>query len=93
MSKKLFDENSENRITPDFLKNQITDISYNVLNKKMTHCTITTKNEFTFTGEAVCVDIRNYDKEIGEKISYDNAFDEMWPCYGFALAQHIYESK
>lgn len=83
----------QTRITPEFLKNQIkTDgVKYNRLGGTLTHCTITVKNGFTFTGESACVDPANYNKEIGEQIAFDNAFDEMWGPYGFALSQHLHE--
>ena len=88
-------EDGQNRITPDFLKAQIKKdgIRFTRLGDTLTHCTITVKNEFTFTGESACVDPANYNQEIGEKIAFDNAFDEMWGPYGFALAQHLFETK
>ena len=88
----LFTE-GQNRITPDFLENQIVSVEYTeIVPKKLTHCTITVANNFTFTGESACVDPANYKQEIGESVAYDNAFDKMWPAYGFLLAQHLYEN-
>ena len=85
----------QNKISLDFLQKQIAPngIQYNTLGGTLTHCTITVKNGFTFTGESACVDPKNYNKLIGEKIAYDNALNEMWGPYGFALTQHLYELK
>lgn len=84
----------QNRITPDFLEDQIVTIEYTeIVPKKLTHCIITVFNGFTFTGEAACVDTANYVKEFGESIAYDNAFDKMWGAYGFLLAQHLHDNK
>ena len=29
----------------------------------------------------------NYNEEIGNKIAYDNAFRQLWPLFGFLLAE------
>lgn len=81
----------QNRITKDFLESEITNVEYQRLSGTITHCTITVKNGFTFTGESACVDPNNYDQAIGEKIAYDNAFEKMWMPYGFALKQKLGE--
>lgn len=92
--KSLFRYLDDNKITKDFLIQQIKHQQYTVLgDKKITHCTITVLNGFTFTGEAVCVDVSNYNQEIGEEIAFANAFDKMWQVYGFALAQKLYEDS
>lgn len=90
--KSLFRYLEGTKLTKEFLVQQIRAQSYTVIgDKKITHCTLTVLNGFTFTGEAACVDVNNYNKEIGEEIAFENAFDKMWACYGFALAQHLYE--
>lgn len=40
----------QNRITKDFLESEITNVEYQRLSGTITHCTITVKNGFTFTG-------------------------------------------
>lgn len=94
VEKNLFKNIDENKITEDFLIEQIEDINYNIIGKKkITHCTITVKNGFTFTGEAACVDVSNFNADTGKAISYKNAFDKMWLVYGFCLAQYLYENR
>ena len=79
-----------NKITIEFLKSEITDVKYTRINDRLTHCAITVKNGFVFTGESSCVDAANYDKELGEKYAYEAAIDGMWMPYGFALRQKLY---
>lgn len=86
---KELDELEENRLTMEFLNNQIVETVYTKIGDTLTHCLIIVKNGFSFTGESSCVDPNNYNKDIGEKIAYDNAFDKMWPVYGFVLRQHL----
>jgi len=78
-----------NKITPEFLQSEITGVEYRRLTGTMTHCTITVKNGFTFTGESACVDPANYDKELGEKYALEVAKEKMWVPYGFLLKQHL----
>lgn len=78
-----------NKITKEFLESEITNVEYTRLNGTLTHCTITVKSGFQFTGESACVDPNNFDEEIGRKIAYENAFEKMWLPYGFALKQKI----
>lgn len=76
-----------NKVTVEFLKSEIVDIEYTRLQGTLTHCAITVKNGFVFTGESACVDAANFDEEIGKKIAYENAFEKMWLPYGFLLKQ------
>ena len=72
-------------LTKEFLESEIDKVEYNRFGETNTHCTITTKSGFTFTGESACVDPNNYNKELGEKYAYENAFEKMWMPYGFWL--------
>lgn len=74
------------RVTEDFLKSHIKDTEFSVVGT-LTLCRIVVKNGFSFVGESACVDPANYNKEVGETIAYKRAFDKMWPCYGFLLAE------
>ena len=82
----------ERKLTKEFLESEIDKVEYNRFGETNTHCTITTKSGFTFTGESACVDPNNFDQKIGEKFAYENAFNKMWTPYGFwlhkALADH-----
>ena len=82
----------ERKLTKEFLESEIERAEYNRMTSTITHCTIVTKSGFTFTGESACVDPNNYNKELGEKYAYENAFEKMWMPYGFwlhkALADH-----
>lgn len=53
----------------------------------VTLCQITLDNGFSVRGESACVNPANYNREIGEKISFDNAFRQLWPLFGFLLAE------
>ena len=81
----------ERKLTKEFLESEIDKTEYNRLGGTITHCTITTKSGFTFTGESACVDPNNFNQEIGEQVAYDNAFEKMWMPYGFWLHKALAE--
>lgn len=62
-------------------------MKYTRLSGTLTHCAITVKSGFIFTGESACVDEDSFNQELGEKYAYQQAFDKMWLPYGFWLKQ------
>lgn len=76
-----------NKITKEFLESQIVDVEYQRGKGTLTHCYITVKNGFTFTGESACVDESSFDEGMGKKFAYEQAFEKMWMPYGFWLKQ------
>ena len=82
-----------NKITKEFLESQIDDVKYTQMNDRLTHCLITTKSGFLFSGESVVIDPANFDKELGEKYAYEEAFNSMWEPYGFWLHEKLTEEK
>lgn len=80
---------SPTRITPDYIKSRIADVNYHRRNETTTLCTITIDNGFSVHGYSACVDAANFRQDLGEKISYDNAFAQLWPLFGFLLAEKV----
>jgi len=50
-------------------------------------CEITLRNGFTVRGEAACVSPENFDQEIGEKVSFENAREKVWQLEGYLLQE------
>jgi len=50
-------------------------------------CEITLKNGYTVRGEAACVSPENFDQEIGEKVSFEDARSKIWPLEGYLLQE------
>ncbi|UZA56239.1 Gp49 family protein [Moraxella bovis] len=78
-------------ITKEFLESEIVNVQYTRLTGTLTHCAITVKSGFTFTGESACVDEASFNQELGEKYAYEQAFEKMWLPYGFWLKQKLFE--
>lgn len=84
----------KNNLTLEDINNVIIDKKFTVLEDgRTTICNLYLKNGFTVRGEASCVDIKNYNKEIGEMIAYSKASDKVWLLEGYLLKQRMYEQE
>jgi len=82
------------RITPDYIKKIIKEVDYYVFpNSLLTVCCMTLNNGFNVTGTSACVSKENFDKEIGQKVAYKKAFDEIWQLEGYLLKQFLFEEE
>jgi hypothetical protein len=84
------------RVTKSYITNRISEldgVTFTHLLPTVTLCSITLDNGYSVRGESACVNPENYNKEIGEKIAYDNAFQKLWPLFGFLLAEKQYLSS
>lgn len=57
----------------------------------MTICIITLKNGFTVLGVSAPASPTNFSAEIGQRLAYQDAFNKLWPLFGFALKQQLFE--
>lgn len=83
------------KVTAEALAAKIVDAQYVVMpDGRTTICQLTMENGFTVRGESSCVSIENFNKELGEKYSYQKAFDKAWAFEGYLLAEdHHRESR
>lgn len=76
------------RLTPADIDAVIKDVTYtNLPSGKCVVCEITLKNGYTVRGESACVSPANFDQEIGNKISFENARDKIWQLEGYLLQE------
>lgn len=92
MTKSELDTAIENlpgeRVTKEYMESRIASTDFSTLPKAtVTICNITLDNGYSVRGESACVDPANFNREIGEKIAHDNAFNKLWPLFGFLLAE------
>ena len=64
------------------IQERIEEIDYvtvNLAGSKFMYCGIKMRGGFVVTGKpAACIDPANWRDEIGQKVSFDNAFSEIW---------------
>lgn len=82
---------SQKRITPDVLKSKVSSFEFHRLSDTMTVCNLQTVNGFNVIGKSACADPANYNKEIGEKVAFDDAFNQLWALEGYLLREKISE--
>lgn len=75
------------RVTADQINARVSKVEYTRIGETVTICSITLDNKFSVHGESACVNPENYNRLIGEKISYENAFVKLWGFFGFLLAE------
>lgn len=75
------------RVTKEYMESRIADRQFSRLGETVTHCRIVLDNGYSVSGESACVNVENYNQQIGEKIAFDNAFRQLWPLFGFLLAE------
>lgn len=82
------------RLTPQLIDAAIKDKAFHVFGDTcLTVCCLTLQNGFTVTGESACASPENFDKEIGEKIAFEQARNKIWMLEGYLLKQRLSESK
>lgn len=83
---------SNYKVTKEMVEAQVVDKTFTLLpsGKKMI-CELTLKNGFTVTGEAGVVDKENFVREIGERLSYQRALDNVWPLLGYEMQSRLHE--
>lgn len=81
------------RVTKEAMESRIATTDFIRIGETVTLCNLTLDNGYSVRGESACVSPANYNKEIGERIAYDNAFDKLWALFGFLLKEELFRSQ
>lgn len=82
------------RLKPEMIDAAIVKKEFHTFpGNKQTVCCLTLKNGFTIVGESACVSPENFDKEIGDKIAFENARDKIWAFEGYLLQERQNEAR
>ena len=77
------------RVTKALIWSRIAEVDYQtvvIAGQKMMYCGIKMDNGFVAVGKpATCINPENWRDDIGQKISYDNTFDELWKLEAYRL--------
>lgn len=80
------------RITEASIKAKIADVEYFRV-RHLTICIITLRNGFFVEGHSAPAAPENYDRQVGERYAYDNAFRQLWPLEGYLLREQLAASE
>lgn len=81
------------RMKKEYIESRVKDYEYIMVAPTVMLCQITLDNGFSVRGESACVNSKNFDQEIGEKLSFDNAFKQLWALFGFMLAENQFQKE
>ena len=78
------------RLSPELIDAKIVGKTFTRLpSGKAMICEITLLNGFTVRGESACVSPANFNQELGEKISYEDARSKIWQIEGYLLQERF----
>ena len=78
------------RLTPQSINDTITDAYYHrIPGTTVTVCALTLKNGYIVVGKSAAASAENFDQEIGQRIAYDDARNQIWALEGYLLRQQL----
>lgn len=81
------------RLTPEDIDKTIVSETYtNLPDGRTVICQLTLRNGYTVDGKSACVSKENFNQEIGNNISRQNAREKIWELEGYLLKQKLYET-
>jgi hypothetical protein len=87
----LLESRPERTVTKQQIESRIKNTEYRIhANSTLTICVLTMENGFTVVGKSACAHPGNFNKELGEKIAYDDAFEQIWVLEGYLLREALY---
>lgn len=79
------------RLNPEYIDSCIKYVEYWVVpNTTTTVCAMILQNNFTLVGKSAAASMANFDEEIGRKIAYDNAREQIWQLEGYLLKERLF---
>lgn len=87
----LLESRPERTVTKYQIESRIKSAEYSIhAGSTLTICVLTLENGFTVVGKSACAHAGNFNKELGEKIAYDDAFKQIWALEGYLLREALY---
>jgi hypothetical protein len=83
-----------NKVSLEQVLAKIVEETYTVLpSGKVVVCELTLENGFSVRGEAAVVDKRNFNGEIGMRVSREDAVRKIWQLEGYLLQEKLFREK
>lgn len=85
---------TDNRLRPEDIDRVIKTKQFYVFpGSQTTVCCITLQNGFTTIGYSGCIDPANFRPEIGEKVAFENARQQIWSLEGYLKKEKMYQQE
>ena len=84
-------QKTPNRVTLQSIHDKVDTVEYvnPALAPHFTLAIVKMKNGYVVTGQSAPADPANYDKELGEKFSFEDAIRKVWPLEGYQLCEKL----
>jgi hypothetical protein len=80
------------KLTIEKLQSLVKSTGYfNLEDTTTTICALETLSGFIIIGKSACLNIEDFDAEIGKKIAYDNAIEQLWELEGYYINKVNYK--
>ena len=80
------------RLTPSLIDGKIVKKYYHIVpDTTLTICVLTLENGYQVVGKSASVSKDNFNKEIGEKIAFEDAREQIWNLEGYLLKDIEYK--
>jgi hypothetical protein len=82
------------RLSPEKIDAVIVGETFTTLpSGKTMVCELTLKNGFTVRGDASVVSKENFNEEVGQKVSRENARSKVWELEGYLLQERLFMER
>lgn len=79
------------RITKESIEAKIASVDYQIVGDVLTICVITLRNGWRQVGKSAPASAANFDREVGMRFAYDDAFNPLWTLEGYLLRDRLHE--
>ncbi|MCG8345375.1 MAG: hypothetical protein MI685_09505 [Chlorobiales bacterium] len=93
MSDSELENANQQRVTDEMIEEQIKSIQHHHMDGNSMVCSIVLKNGFSVRGSVSCVDPADFDSDKAMELSLEKAKKELYPFFGFMLAEDKYRSS
>lgn len=76
------------KVTAESIEAKIFGAEYS-FHGTMTICIVTMKNGFQVLGMSACASPENFNAELGKKLAYEKAFNQIWTLEGYLLREKL----
>lgn len=78
------------RVTPGSIEGKIVRAQYHVFEgTTVTVCALETANGYVVVGKSAAASPENFQRQLGEKIAYADAWDQLWALEGYLLREKL----
>ena len=82
------------RLTPGYIDDCIKYFEYWVVpNTTTTVCAMVLQNNYVVIGKSAAASMANFDEDIGRKVAYDDAREQIWALEGYLLKEKLYKGQ